>query len=147
MSITELSDVLFSLGRGRNRIERERVRPKAGEKIWQIDKVQFSQIHGPSEQDQRAPGSFLPADSAHRLRDRRLRPAFTRPHTASFRPSSMLQTGGFRSGEREKAIEIATESLLPQGDSSWHVSMRPEYWGYSKAYEFPFDDKNASYLA
>jgi hypothetical protein len=31
-----------------------------GGKIWQIDKVQFSQIHGPSEQDQRAPGlSFL----------------------------------------------------------------------------------------
>ena len=76
-------------------------------KINQIDEVQLSQIHGPSEQNEKAPGPFLPMDQRigfaivglGRLSLNQILPAFG--HSQYCKPVALV------SGDREKALKIA----------------------------------------
>jgi hypothetical protein len=78
-----------------------------GEKINQIDEVQLSQIHGTSEQDEKAPGPFLPIEQRvgfaivglGRLSLNQILPAFG--HSQYCKPVALV------SGDREKALKIA----------------------------------------
>ena len=78
-----------------------------GGKINQIDEVQLSQIHGPSEQNEKAPGPFLPMDQRvgfaivglGRLSINQILPAFG--HSQYCKPVALV------SGDREKALKIA----------------------------------------
>jgi hypothetical protein len=78
-------------------------------KINQIDEVQLSQIHGPFEQDEKAPGPFLPADQRigfaivglGRLSLNQILPAFG--HSQYSKPVALV------SGDREKALKIADQ--------------------------------------
>jgi predicted dehydrogenase len=78
-----------------------------GEKNNQIDEVQLSQIHGTSEQDEKAPGPFLPIEQRvgfaivglGRLSLNQILPAFG--HSQYCKPVALV------SGDREKALKIA----------------------------------------
>ena len=78
-----------------------------GGKINQKDEVQLSQIHGPSEQNEKAPGPFLPMDQRvgfaivglGRLSLNQILPAFG--HSKYCKPVALV------SGDREKALKIA----------------------------------------
>lgn len=78
-----------------------------GRKINQIEEVQLSQIHGTSEQNEKAPGPFLPMDQRlgfaivglGRLSHNQILPAFG--HSQYCRPVALV------SGDREKALKIA----------------------------------------
>jgi predicted dehydrogenase len=73
------------------------------------DKVQLSQIHGPSEQDEKAPGPFLPENKrigyaivgVGRLSINQILPAFGASKYS--RPVALV------SGDREKALKIAAQ--------------------------------------
>ncbi len=74
-------------------------------KINQIDEVQLSQIHGPSEQNEKAPGPFLPTDQRigfaivglGRLSLNQILPAFG--HSQYCKPVALV------SGDHEKALK------------------------------------------
>jgi predicted dehydrogenase len=78
-----------------------------GGKINQNDEVQLSQIHGPSEQDEKAPGPFLPMEKRvgfaivglGRLSLDQILPAFG--HSQYCKPVALV------SSDREKALKIA----------------------------------------
>ena len=78
-----------------------------GGKINQVDEVQLSQIHGRSEQNENAPGPFLPMDQRigfaivglGRLSLNQILPAFG--HSQYCKPVALV------SGDREKALKIA----------------------------------------
>jgi predicted dehydrogenase len=75
----------------------------------QNDEVQLSQIHGPSEQDEKAPGPFLPPDKRvgfaivglGRLSVNQILPAFG--HSRYCKPVALV------SGDRDKASKIAAQ--------------------------------------
>jgi predicted dehydrogenase len=80
-----------------------------GGKMNQVGDVQLSQIHGPSEQDEKAPGPFLPTDQRvgfaivglGRLSLNQILPAFG--HSLYCKPVALV------SGDRDKAQKIATQ--------------------------------------
>jgi hypothetical protein len=86
---------------------------ESGGKIKQIDEVQLSQIHGSSEQNEKAPGPFLPMNQRvgfaivglGRLSLNQILPAFGH--------SQFCKAVALVSGDREKASKIAGQFGIP----------------------------------
>jgi hypothetical protein len=87
---------------------------RAPSDLGQANKVQLSQIHGPSEKDEQAPGPFLPQHKRigyaivgiGRLSINQILPAFGASKYC--RPTALV------SGDRAKALKIAAQYEIPE---------------------------------